>query len=130
MTEATKRIHLLQANGAMVRPFLSVARHCCSSNACCRGYVGFKRSVLLDHKRLVVLLDSHQNGTLSQNNFLVAVHVANVKKMAQLSHCRVIVDKPKKEDYFYADPLVRLCEKPNCDDLQGPSKRNSNQVSS
>ncbi|KAK3440783.1 hypothetical protein EUGRSUZ_B01050 [Eucalyptus grandis] len=68
----------------------------------CR-YLGFKRTVLLDHKKLVVLLDLYQN---------------------------VIVDKPKEEDYFYANTLECLCEQRDCDDLLGPGKRNFSEVSS
>ncbi|KAL3749095.1 hypothetical protein ACJRO7_010225 [Eucalyptus globulus] len=68
----------------------------------CR-YLGFKRTVLLDHKKLVVLLDFHR---------------------------RVIVDKPKEEDYFYANTLECLCEQRDCDDLLGPGKRNFSEVSS
>lgn len=31
----------------------------------------------------------------------------------------VIPDKPKEEDYFYANPQECLCESTNCDDLLG-----------
>ncbi|XP_039169579.1 rhamnogalacturonan I rhamnosyltransferase 1 [Eucalyptus grandis] len=94
-----------------------------------RRYLGFKRTVLLDRKKLVVLLDLYQNGTLSQNDFEVAVHLAH-EKMGKPNHRRVIVDKPKEEDYFYANPLECLCEQRDCDDLLGPGKRNSSEVSS
>lgn len=94
-----------------------------------RRYLGFKRTILLDRKRLVVLLDLHQNGTLSLKNFEVAVRLAHEKKMGQPSHRRVIVDKPKEEDYFYANPLECLCKQPDCDDLPGRGKRKSNEVS-
>ncbi|KAK3421878.1 hypothetical protein EUGRSUZ_G02478 [Eucalyptus grandis] len=95
-----------------------------------RRYLGFKRTVLLDRKKLVVLLDLYQNETLSQNDFELAVRLAHEKKMGQPSHRRVIVDKPKEEDYFYANPLECLCEQRDCDDLLGPGKRNSSEVSS
>ncbi|KAK3409734.1 hypothetical protein EUGRSUZ_J01828 [Eucalyptus grandis] len=92
-------------------------------------YLGFKRTILLDRKKLVVLLDLYQNETLSQNDFEVAVRLAH-EKMGQPNHRRVIVDKPKEEDYFYANPLECLCEQRDCDDLLGPGKRNSSEVSS
>ncbi|KAK3440620.1 hypothetical protein EUGRSUZ_B00940 [Eucalyptus grandis] len=95
-----------------------------------RRYLGFKRTVLLDRKKLVVLLDLYQNGTPSQNDFEVAVRLAHEKKMGQPSHRRVIVVKPKEEDYFYANPLECLCKQRDCDDLLGPGKRNSSEVSS
>lgn len=54
-----------------------------------RRYLGFKRTILLDRKRLVALLDLHQYGTLSHDNFEVVVRLAH-EKMSQPSHHRVI----------------------------------------
>ncbi|KAB5538501.1 hypothetical protein DKX38_016034 [Salix brachista] len=68
-----------------------------------RRYRGFKKTILLDRKRLVELLDLHQNGTLSWNEFAVAVRSAHEKRMGQPTRRRVIADKPKEEDYFYAN---------------------------
>ncbi|KAF9674413.1 hypothetical protein SADUNF_Sadunf10G0124700 [Salix dunnii] len=47
-----------------------------------RRYRGFKKLILLDRKRLVELLDLHQNGTLSWNEFAVAVRSAHEKRTA------------------------------------------------
>lgn len=68
----------------------------------------------------------HQNGTLSWNEFADAVKLAHDKRMGQPLHRRVIPDKPKEEDYFYANPEECLCETTNCDDLVGHG--NSTQV--
>lgn len=59
----------------------------------------------------------HQNGTISWNEFVAAVQLAHEKRMGQPIHRRVIADKPKEEDYFYANPQECLCEETNCDDL-------------
>lgn len=84
----------------------------------CR-YLGFKKSVLLDRRKLVELVDMHQNGTLSWNEFSVALRLAHEKRLGQPTRRKVIADKPKEEDYFYANPQECLCEGRNCDDLLG-----------
>lgn len=84
-----------------------------------RRYLGFKKSILLDRKRLVGLLDMHQNRTLSWNEFVIAVRLAHEKRMGQPTRRRVIADRPKEEDYFYANPHECLCEGTDCDDLLG-----------
>ncbi|KAJ1405799.1 putative O-fucosyltransferase, plant [Sesbania bispinosa] len=91
-----------------------------------RRYSGFKKSILLDRKKLVQLLDMHQNGTLPWNEFADAVKQVHENRMGQPSYRRVIVDKPKEEDYFYANPHECLCEGTKCDDLLGP--HNSSQA--
>ena len=45
--------------------------------------------------------------------------------MGQPTRRRVIADKPKEEDYFYANPQECLCEGANCDDLLGPGNSSS-----
>lgn len=81
----------------------------------CR-YLGFKKSILLDRKRLVELLDLHQNGTLLWNDFAGAVRSTHEKRMGQPTRRVVIPDRPKEEDYFYANPQECLCEESKCDD--------------
>ncbi|KAA8532952.1 hypothetical protein F0562_032931 [Nyssa sinensis] len=91
-----------------------------------RRYLGFKKTIQLDRKRLVELLDLQQNRTLSWDEFSVAVRLAHERRMGQPRRRKVIVDKPKEEEYFYANPEECLCEKTNCDDLIGPG--NSSEV--
>jgi hypothetical protein len=62
----------------------------------------------------------HQNRTLAWNEFVVAVRSAHEKRMGQPRRRRVTVDKPKEEDYFYANPHECLCGGTTCDDLLGP----------
>ncbi|XP_061370884.1 rhamnogalacturonan I rhamnosyltransferase 1-like [Gastrolobium bilobum] len=91
-----------------------------------RRYSGFEKSILLDRKKLVGLLDMQQNGTLRWNEFADAVRQVHEKRMGQPTYRRVNVDKPKEEDYFYANPYECFCEGTKCDNMLGP--RNSSQV--
>ncbi|KAJ7943421.1 O-fucosyltransferase family protein [Quillaja saponaria] len=84
-----------------------------------RRYSGFKKTVLLDRRKLVDLLDMHQNGTLPWSEFAIAVRQAHQERMGQPTRRRIILDKPKEEDYFYANPQECLCEGKDCDDLLG-----------
>ncbi|XP_042488567.1 rhamnogalacturonan I rhamnosyltransferase 1-like [Macadamia integrifolia] len=79
-----------------------------------RRYLGFKKSILLDRKKLVELVDLHQNGTVSWDEFAISVQLAHEKRMGQPAHRRVILDKPKEEDYFYANPQECLCDGTDC----------------
>ncbi|MBA0613329.1 hypothetical protein Godav_013779 [Gossypium davidsonii] len=87
-----------------------------------RRYLGFKKSILPDRKKLVELLDLHQNGTLQWSDFALAVRQAHEKRMGQPFHRRIIPDKPKEEDYFYANPQECLCEGTGCEDILDPGK--------
>ncbi|XP_042024080.1 rhamnogalacturonan I rhamnosyltransferase 1-like isoform X2 [Salvia splendens] len=82
-----------------------------------RRYLGFKKTFQLDRRRLVELVDLHHNQTLSWDEFSAAVRLAHETKMGQPSQRRVIADKPKEEEYFYANPEECLCEDTRCADL-------------
>ncbi|WCJ22194.1 O-fucosyltransferase family protein [Euphorbia peplus] len=90
-----------------------------------RRYLGFKKTILLHRIRIVELLDLHQNGTITWNEFANGVQAAHEKRLGQPMRRRVIADKPKEEDYFYANPQECLCEGTNCDDLLGPNNSSS-----
>ncbi|CAN1187781.1 Rhamnogalacturonan I rhamnosyltransferase 1 [Linum perenne] len=90
-----------------------------------RRYLGFKKTILLDRRRLVELLNLHQNGTLSWNEFAGGVRAAHEKRMGQPVRRRVVPDKPKEEDYFYSNPQECLCEGRKCDDLLRASNSSS-----
>ncbi|KAE9615499.1 putative GDP-fucose protein O-fucosyltransferase [Lupinus albus] len=85
-----------------------------------RRYYGFRKTILLDRRKLVELLDMHQNGTLAWNEFADAVRQFHENRIVRPSRRRVILDKPKEKDYFYANPHECLCEEINCPDLLGP----------
>ncbi|CAN6878660.1 unnamed protein product, partial [Brassica oleracea] len=84
-----------------------------------RRYLGFKKTIMLDRKRLVELLDLHDNKTLTWDQFAVAIKAAHERRSGAPTHRRVVPDKPKEEDYFYANPQECLCEGTNCHDLFG-----------
>ncbi|XP_051145597.1 rhamnogalacturonan I rhamnosyltransferase 1-like isoform X2 [Andrographis paniculata] len=91
-----------------------------------RRYQGHKKTFQLDRRKIVELLDSYQNGTLVWDEFSAAVRLAHEQRMGQPTRRKVIPDKPKEEDYFYANPEECLCDDAGCGNSSGPS--NSTQV--
>nr|BAG93245.1 unnamed protein product [Oryza sativa Japonica Group] len=69
-----------------------------------RRYLGFKKTVLLDRKLIVELVDQYKNGTMRWNHFSSAVKASHSSRMGAPSRRQMIPDKPKEEDYFYANP--------------------------
>ncbi|KAJ8565347.1 hypothetical protein K7X08_007923 [Anisodus acutangulus] len=69
-----------------------------------RRYRGYKKTIQLDRKTLVRLLDLLQNRTLSWDESSAAVQQSHEERIGQPARQRVIEDKPKEEDYFYANP--------------------------
>ncbi|CAH9115109.1 unnamed protein product [Cuscuta europaea] len=81
-----------------------------------RRYLGFNKTIQLDRRSLVPLLDLHQNGTLSWDGFSAAIRQAHEGRFGQPAHRKVVADKPKEEDYFYSNPYECLCPNPSCGD--------------
>lgn len=69
-----------------------------------RRYLGYRKTILLDRKRLVGLIDQHNNGTLNWNEFSMAVQELQNDHMGASTRRKVIPERPKEEDYFYANP--------------------------
>ncbi|XP_077230728.1 rhamnogalacturonan I rhamnosyltransferase 4-like [Tasmannia lanceolata] len=69
-----------------------------------RRYLGFRKSIMLDRRELVELLDLHLNNTLSWDEFSYAVRHVHEHRMGEHTRRKVIPDRPKEEDYFYANP--------------------------
>lgn len=88
-----------------------------------RRYLGFRKTVQLDRRKLVELIDLHQNGTLSWEEFSVSLRSTHERRMGQPTGRSVDVDKPKEEDYFYANPYECFCDRTSCDDLLGAGNR-------
>lgn len=83
-----------------------------------RRYLGFRKTVLLDRKRLVELLDMHQNQTLQWDEFAQAVRQVHKKRIGAPMRRKVIPDRPKEEDYFYANPQECLCNSSSWSSMQ------------
>lgn len=47
------------------------------------------------------------------------MRLAHEKKMGQPSLRRIVADKPKEEEYFYANPQECLCEKFTAEKTKG-----------
>ncbi|KAJ0975378.1 hypothetical protein J5N97_017343 [Dioscorea zingiberensis] len=69
-----------------------------------RRYLGFRKSIILDRKKLVELLDMYENKTLTWDGFVSAVRLAHERTLGQPACRKVVLDKPKEEDFFYANP--------------------------
>ncbi|GAB4845354.1 Rhamnogalacturonan I rhamnosyltransferase 1 [Ancistrocladus abbreviatus] len=73
-----------------------------------RRYLGFKKTILLDRRLLVDLIDKYNAGLLSWDEFSSAVKEAHSQHMGSPGKRLVITDRPKEEDYFYANPYECL----------------------
>lgn len=67
-------------------------------------FLGFRKTVLLDRKLLVDLIDRYNNGSLSWDEFSFSVKEAHADRMGTPTRRLVIPDRPKEEDYFYSNP--------------------------
>ncbi|QCD90190.1 GDP-fucose protein O-fucosyltransferase [Vigna unguiculata] len=69
-----------------------------------RRYLGFKKTIVLDRKVLVNLIDEYKNGSISWKQFSTSVKVAHAERIGKPSTRSVVSGKPKEEDYFYTNP--------------------------
>ncbi|KAI4341477.1 hypothetical protein MLD38_026196 [Melastoma candidum] len=73
-----------------------------------RRFLGFKKTIILDRRLLVELIDRYSTGQLSWDEFSLAVKEAHKNRMGNPSNRLVIPERPKEEDYFYANPYECL----------------------
>jgi rhamnogalacturonan I rhamnosyltransferase len=66
--------------------------------------MGFRKTIALDRKKLVELLDLFQGRALSWDEFSGAVKEAHKSRTGQPTDRKAIPGQPKEEDYFYANP--------------------------
>lgn len=71
---------------------------------CFFRFLGFKKTILLDRRLLVDLIDRYNNGLLSWDEFSHAVKETHADRMGGPTKRLLIPDRPKEEDYFYANP--------------------------
>ncbi|WRX19094.1 GDP-fucose protein O-fucosyltransferase - like 10 [Theobroma cacao] len=69
-----------------------------------RRFLGFKRTILLDRRLLVELIDQYNGGSLNWDEFSAAVKETHESRKGQPTKRLVTPDRPKEEDYFYANP--------------------------
>ncbi|XP_020571193.1 uncharacterized protein At1g04910-like [Phalaenopsis equestris] len=69
-----------------------------------RRYLGYKKTFQLDRKLLVELIDRYNNGSMDWNEFSSSVKAAHVNLTGKPTWRTVVMDRPKEEDYFYANP--------------------------
>lgn len=71
---------------------------------CFFRYLGFKKTILLDRRLLVDLIDRYNGGSLNWDEFSSAVKEAHADRLGNPTKRIMIPDRPKEEDYFYANP--------------------------
>ncbi|PAN07998.1 hypothetical protein PAHAL_1G378800 [Panicum hallii] len=69
-----------------------------------RRYMGFKKTILLDRKLIVELVDQYTSGSLRWDEFSSLIKAVHANRMGSAATRTVIPDRPKEEDYFYANP--------------------------
>ncbi|KAI6683300.1 hypothetical protein NL676_029213 [Syzygium grande] len=69
-----------------------------------RRFLGFKKTILLDRRLLVELIDQFSSGNLSWEEFSSAVKEVHAFRVGNPTRRLVIPDRPKEEEYFYANP--------------------------
>nr|CAB3450947.1 unnamed protein product [Digitaria exilis] len=67
-------------------------------------YMGFKKTILLDRKLIVELVDQYTSGSLRWDEFSSLIKAVHANRMGSATTRTVIPDRPKEEDYFYANP--------------------------
>lgn len=68
----------------------------------------------MNRKLLVELIDQYNNGAMSWDEFSSAVKQSHADRMGGATKRLVIPDRPKEEDFFYANP--EECLEPSEDD--------------
>ncbi|XVF43293.1 hypothetical protein PTKIN_Ptkin02bG0028400 [Pterospermum kingtungense] len=69
-----------------------------------RRYLRFKKTILLDRKAIVDLVDLYRAGSISWEEFSSEMKEAHADKMGKPAKRLAIPGKPKEEDYFYTNP--------------------------
>ncbi|KAJ7277605.1 hypothetical protein O6H91_13G018500 [Diphasiastrum complanatum] len=69
-----------------------------------RRFLGFRKTILLNRKKLINLIDHYESGALTWNDFVSAVKQEHQDRLGLPCKRQKIPDKPKEEDYFYANP--------------------------
>ncbi|KAK0584791.1 hypothetical protein LWI29_018710 [Acer saccharum] len=79
-----------------------------------RRFLGFKKTILLNRRLLVGLIDEYKNGSMSWDEFSSTVKEAHANVMGNPTKRMVMPEKPKEEDYFYANPheCLQLLDEP------------------
>ncbi|GFP84535.1 uncharacterized protein at1g04910 [Phtheirospermum japonicum] len=83
-----------------------------------RRYLGYKKTILLERRLLVDLIDKYTFGSLTWDEFSTAVKDAHTERMGNPTKRLVIPERPKEEDYFYANPWE--CLQPKNEDKPLP----------
>ncbi|ERN05750.1 hypothetical protein AMTR_s00006p00250170 [Amborella trichopoda] len=82
-----------------------------------RRFLGFRKTILLDRKLIVELVDQYNNGSLGWDEFSSAIKETHSNRMGKPSKRVVIPERPKEEDYFYSNPQECLIDSPQISEI-------------
>lgn len=76
--------------------------------------MGFKKTILLNRKLLIHLIDKYNNGSLQWDKLSRIVKEAHADRIGNPKKRVGIPSKPKLEDYFYSNPheCLQLLDEP------------------
>uniref|UniRef100_M4CWT2 O-fucosyltransferase family protein n=1 Tax=Brassica campestris TaxID=3711 RepID=M4CWT2_BRACM len=79
-----------------------------------RRFLGFKKTIQLNRKFLVKLIDEYTEGLLTWDVFSSMVKAFHSTRMGSPKRRLLIPNKPKEEDYFYSNPqeCLQLLDEP------------------
>ncbi|CAN0896253.1 Rhamnogalacturonan I rhamnosyltransferase 1 [Linum grandiflorum] len=69
-----------------------------------RRFLGYRKTIALDRKAIVRLVDMYKNGELKWDEFSTEIKRAHSDRMGQPTRRVEIPGQPKDEDYFYTNP--------------------------
>lgn len=70
---------------------------------CVCRFLGHRKTIFLERKHLITLMDKYETGLLSWEEFSSSVKAIHADRMGTPRRRKVIPYKPKEEDYFYAN---------------------------
>nr|XP_043607922.1 rhamnogalacturonan I rhamnosyltransferase 1-like [Erigeron canadensis] len=73
-----------------------------------RRHLGFKKTIRLDRKVLIDLIDRYSEGSMNWDEFSNIVQEVHADRMGRPRRRMTISDRPKEEEYFYANPYECL----------------------
>ncbi|KAF3444928.1 hypothetical protein FNV43_RR14621 [Rhamnella rubrinervis] len=79
-----------------------------------RRFLGFKKTILLNRKLLIHLIDKHNNGSLQWDELSRIVKESHADRIGNPKKRVSFPSKPKEEDYFYSNPheCLQLLDEP------------------
>eukprot|EP00897_Mesotaenium_endlicherianum_P008197 jgi/Mesen1/7405/ME000388S06624 len=76
-----------------------------------RRYLGHRKTILPDRKKLVELFEEYENRTINWAQFSRKVRTAHMHRIGAPQERVVLAGRPKEEDNFFQNPQECICDK-------------------